>query len=243
MAAVAPGLDIRVKLAVAVLCALAGMAGAGAAGLAAPALAALPLLLLLRQWAVLLALALLMPTFYAGFAGLAALQGAAGLGGPAAVAANIAAYALYFLLKLTPLAAVFAATCRSSRLGEVLAALSQARLPRAAVLAVAVTFRFIPTLMQEYGHIRDALALRDSRGWLAQGPLRRVERLLLPLLVRSARLADELAISALTRGIEAPEALPARLPRPGPRDAFVLAWALAVACGTLWAASGLGRAA
>jgi len=243
MAAVAPGLDIRVKLAVAVLCTVAGMAGTGPAGHAAPALAALPLLLFLRQWAVLLAMALLMPTFYAGFAGLAALQGATGLGGPAAVAANIAAYALYFLLKLTPLAAVFAATCRSSRLGEVLAALSQARLPRAAVLAVAVTFRFIPTLMEEYGHIRDALALRDSRGWLAQGPLRRTERLLLPLLVRSARLADELSISALTRGIEAPEALPARLPRPGARDILALAWALAVACAMLWAAISLRKTA
>lgn len=243
MAAVAPGLDIRVKLVVAMLCALAGMTGAGLSGLAAPALAALPLLLFLRQWAVLLVMTLVMPTLYAGYAGLAAIQETAGVSGAAAVVANLMVYALYFMLKLTPLTAVFAATCRSSRLGEVLAALSQARLPRAAVLAIAVTFRFIPTLMEEYGHIREALTLRDSRSWLAQGPMRRAERLLLPLLVRSARLADELSISALTRGIEAPEALPARLPRPGPRDAFVLVWALAVACAMLWAATDPTRAA
>ena len=105
----------------------------------------------------------------------------------------------------------------------------------AAVLAVAVTFRFIPTLLREYRHIREALLLRDCRGMLSQGPVRKAERLLLPLLVRSARLADELCASALTRGIEAPGALSGTLPRPGGREAAALGWAAAVCCATIGA--------
>lgn len=229
----ASGPDIRIALGVAVACGLTGLAAGGPVGLAAPALAALPLLLLLRQWIVLLALGAAMPALYAGFTGLGGLAAGGTLHGAAAVAANLAAYVCYFLLKLAPLGAVFVAVCRTSRLGQLLAALEWAGLPRPAVLAVAVTFRFVPTLLEEYGHIRDALALRRGRGLWRRNPLRVAEELLLPLLVRSARLADELAASALTRGIEAPEALPARLPRPGLRDALALGWAVAVLAATL----------
>lgn len=230
MAALATGLDIRVKLCVAALCGLAGMAGSGPSGLAAPAFAALPLFLLLRQWSALCATLAAMTALYAAFAGLCALPEALELSGAAAIAANLAGYVAYFLLKIAPLAGVFAAICRSSRLGEVLAALTRVGLPRPAVLAVAVTFRFVPTLIREYRHIQEALSLRDARGWLAQGPGLRAERLLLPMLVRSARLADELCASALTRGIEAPAAIPAQLPRSGLADAVALAWAAAVCC-------------
>jgi energy-coupling factor transport system permease protein len=230
MATLTTGLDIRAKLGVAALCGLAGMAGTGDPGLAAPAVAALPLILLLGQWRALCATLAAMSALYAAFTGLCGLPQTLGLSASATIAANLAAYVAYFLLKLAPLAGVFAAICRSSRMGEVLAALTRAGLPRPAVLAVAVTFRFVPTLIREYRHIREALSLREGSGWLDQSPARRAERLLLPLLVRSARLADELCASALTRGIEAPGARPAQPPRPGFAEAATLAWAAVVCC-------------
>jgi len=213
--------DIRAKLLVVVAAGLASLLTRGAAAATLPAVVGLPLLLRLRQWRIAALLAGCLPLLWLSCQALAR-QGS--------MAGGLAAYLCYTLLRLAPLAALLAAVGATSRLGDLLGALTLARLPRELVVALAVTFRFAPTLWGEYACIREAMAVRGVRtglhGLFTQ-PLRQVEYVLLPFMVRATRLADELSASAMTRGLEAPDSLRRTLPPLGVTDWLLLAWAVA----------------
>lgn len=87
---------------------------------------------------------------------------------------------------------------------DLLKALEALRMPHWLVVPLAVTLRFIPTLQVEFTAIRDAMRIRgipvSFRGFLTQ-PGKQLEYILVPLLMRSARIADELSVSCITRGI------------------------------------------
>lgn len=223
----APRLDIRAKLAVVALAGLVSVIVAGRPGILAPVVMALPVMLHLRQWRPVALLAGAMPLLWGGYVLLAQLGGTAG---------GLAAYLCYFGLKVAPLAALFAAIGATSMLGDLLGALTCARLPRDIVLAMAVTCRFVPTLCGEYACIRDAMAVRGVRtglyGLLTR-PLKQVEYILLPLMMRATRLADELSASAMTRGVEAPGSLRRDLPPWGRAEFVAICWATLVGAGVV----------
>lgn len=214
-----PRLDIRAKLAVVAMAGLVSVIVSGRPGILAPLAMALPVMLWLRQWRPVALLAVAMPLLWGGYVLLAQLGGTAG---------GLAAYLCYFGLKVAPLVALFAAIGATSMLGDLLGALTSARLPRDVVLSMAVTCRFVPTLCGEYACIRDAMAVRGVRtglhGLLTR-PLKQVEYILLPLMMRATRLADELSASAMTRGVEAPGSLRRDLPPWGRAEFATVCWA------------------
>ena len=123
------------------------------------------------------------------------------------VLTGMVAYLLYFTLKMTPLLMIFCGIAGTSTLGDLLSALEFLRFPKELAIPVAVTARFVPTLRREVGHIRDAMSIRGIRAGVLGvilNPINLFEYLTLPLLVRCCRLADELAASAMTRGLDAP---------------------------------------
>ena len=93
---------------------------------------------------------------------------------------------------------------RTTRIGQMKAALRAVHLPRVFVDALAVAFRVIPTVGSEAVAIREAMSMRGVdlglRG-VARHPLVIAERFLVPLLSSVARVADDLAASSVVRGL------------------------------------------
>ena len=104
---------------------------------------------------------------------------------------------------------------RTTRIGQMKAALRAIHLPRVFVDALVVAFRVLPTVGAEAVAIRKALEMRGVdlgiRGVLRH-PLVIAERFLVPLLSSIARVADDLAASSVIRGLGGPT-LPTSLTR------------------------------
>ena len=67
--------------------------------------------------------------------------------------------------------------------------------------------RFFPTVGEDYRHIRAAMALRGiaaGRGALLRHPVQSLEYILMPLLMNSNNVAQDLSAAALTKGIGLP---------------------------------------
>lgn len=91
--------------------------------------------------------------------------------------------------------------------GKLIAALRTLRLPMGFLVALAVGFRFMPVMKLEYEAIQVSAKLRgvsvaSPRNWLK--PLSTFEYTIVPLLMRSLKISDELAASAATKGIDYP---------------------------------------
>ena len=76
--------------------------------------------------------------------------------------------------------------------------LRQLHIPQKLIVAISVTLRYFPAIREEIGHIRDAMKLRNIRGFS------RLECTVMPLMVSATETAEELSAAAVTRGIENP---------------------------------------
>ncbi|MFS7002484.1 energy-coupling factor transporter transmembrane component T family protein [Carnobacterium maltaromaticum] len=91
--------------------------------------------------------------------------------------------------------------------GELIATLQKCYMPRAILIPLAVGLRFLPTIRQETGAILDVMRLRgiSPTVWnIWRHPLLTFEYLLVPLVIRSLTIADDISMAAVTRGIENP---------------------------------------
>lgn len=88
--------------------------------------------------------------------------------------------------------------------GALLEALRRLCLPKAAGVALAVMLRFFPTLGEEYRSIRSAQKFRGVGvgifHTLAHLPTT-IEYILIPLIIRTTKIADELSASVTVRGV------------------------------------------
>lgn len=87
--------------------------------------------------------------------------------------------------------------------GVLIASLGRLKIPRQVTIALAVMFRFMPTVAEEYHSIRTSQKFRGIgvNAWgLFRYPARSYETILVPLLIRTTRIADELSASAILRG-------------------------------------------
>jgi len=102
----------------------------------------------------------------------------------------------------------------TTHIGEFMAAMSKWNIPRDVVIPLSIMFRYMPTLKEDWGHIRDAMALRGisiSPICFIKNPSVVIDALYLPLLVTASKTADELSASAITRGIDNPAKRTCRL--------------------------------
>ncbi|NCC30414.1 MAG: energy-coupling factor transporter transmembrane protein EcfT [Chloroflexia bacterium] len=115
-------------------------------------------------------------------------------------------FMLYYFMRFIPVFMAAAALGAASP-GELIAALQKLYLPRTVIIPLAVMLRYMPGIAQEYQAIQQAARLRGvsmSIFGLLRRPRLTLECALVPLLMRSLKIADELAASAATRGIEHP---------------------------------------
>nr|WP_258404125.1 energy-coupling factor transporter transmembrane component T [Bacillus cereus] len=91
--------------------------------------------------------------------------------------------------------------------GQLLASLQKLKIPESVLLTLTVALRFFPILRAESKIIREnvrtrGISLKSPKNWIRLNQV--FEYAIIPLLMRTIRLADDLSASATTRGIDAP---------------------------------------
>lgn len=88
----------------------------------------------------------------------------------------------------------------TTTVSEFVAAMERMHCPQAITIPLAVMFRMFPTVMEEFDSINTAMKMRDIRfGGKNAGKL--VEYRMIPLLMCSVNIGNELSQAALTRGL------------------------------------------
>mgnify|MGYP000894439137 FL=1 len=137
----------------------------------------------------------------------------------------------YMAQKFVVLSLLGISLSKLASMQDLLAALQAMGAPQAVLIPCMVVLRFFPTIRRDASHLMESLKTRRvlaGRGYALRHPALVCELLVVPLLMRSVRVSDELAASALVRGLGG-EARPTML-HPlsfGVKDAVVTALTLA----------------
>ncbi|WP_430611613.1 energy-coupling factor transporter transmembrane component T [Enterococcus sp. DIV0876] len=114
---------------------------------------------------------------------------------------------VFLILRISPVIA-FASVLQEVPSGKLISSLQQLGIPRNILITLAVTLRFFPIIKKENQTIQSSAQLRglsfkQSRNWLH--PLNSFEYSFVPLMMRTLKITDELAASAMTKGIDSPQ--------------------------------------
>lgn len=91
------------------------------------------------------------------------------------------------------------------RVDDLITALQNMHIPKGFTITIAVIFRYIPTISGEFRNITNTMKMRGidfNFKNLVLHPGRTVEYALIPLIMRSIKVADDLSASAMTRGLD-----------------------------------------
>ena len=92
----------------------------------------------------------------------------------------------------------------STKISEFMAAMDRMHIPQSVSIALSVTFRFFPTLKEEYQSISKSMRVRGVR-FGGGKPFQMLEYRLIPLIISSMKISEELSAAALTRGLGSPK--------------------------------------
>ncbi|MFV0362031.1 MAG: energy-coupling factor transporter transmembrane component T [Suipraeoptans sp.] len=104
-----------------------------------------------------------------------------------------------------PIYAMAILLIRTTTVSEFISAFRKLHLPDAFIIPVSVMFRFIPTISEEWHSIRNAMKFRGigiSPGNILKRPMQTLEYMLIPLLMSTATISEELAAASLSRGLD-----------------------------------------
>ena len=87
----------------------------------------------------------------------------------------------------------------STSVSEFVTAMDRMHVPKSISVPMSVLFRFFPTIVEEYGHVRDAMRMREV-GNLRQ-PMAMLEYRMVPFMTSIVSIGNDLAASALTRDV------------------------------------------
>ena len=90
---------------------------------------------------------------------------------------------------------------KTSDVGSIISSMDKIKLPRTVSIPIAVIFRFFPSFREESHNIK--LAMR-VRGITFKNPISYIEYVMVPLLVISSNISDDVAKAAETKCIENP---------------------------------------
>lgn len=94
----------------------------------------------------------------------------------------------------------------TTTVSEFIASMERMHVSQKIVIPLSVMFRFFPTVGEEARSIRDAMRMRGLRLGVGgfRKPLAMLEYRLVPLLMSSVKIGDELSAASLTRGLGSP---------------------------------------
>ena len=110
----------------------------------------------------------------------------------------------YMAQKFVVLSLLGISLSKLASMQDLLAALQAMGAPQAVLIPCMVVLRFFPTIRRDASHLMESLKTRRvlaGRGYTLRHPALVCELLVVPLLMRSVRVSDELAASALVRGL------------------------------------------
>ena len=163
----------------------------------APILAAVPLILLLTENRGRDRLSILFYMAAAIYCNYGALPHLSGL-------PNFLVVAICgFFMRFVPGIMMGYITVRTTTVSEFVASMKKLHLPEQIIIPMSVIFRFFPTVVEEYNAIGDAMKMRGIRfgGGKASAML---EYRLVPVIMCSVKIGEELNAAALTRGLGGP---------------------------------------
>ena len=94
---------------------------------------------------------------------------------------------------------------KQKNISEITTALERMHLPKGIILSIAVMFRYFPSIKDDLFIIIDAMKLKGlytSKRAALIHPIRTMEFVLVPMLLKSLKTAEELSCAALVKGIE-----------------------------------------
>ena len=107
-----------------------------------------------------------------------------------------------FGVKLIPGAMMGYFLIKSTSVSEFVAAMDRMHITKKISIPFSVLFRFFPTVIEEYQCVNDAMKLRGVGG--VRKPSQMLEYRMVPFLMSTVLIGNELSASALTRGLHAP---------------------------------------
>ena len=111
----------------------------------------------------------------------------------------------YFVQKFVIAVMMIEFLKRKTSMPYVISAMQTMKFPNAVAIPFIVILRYMPTLIEDYGYLKDSLKIRGIRTFGIEffiHPIRSLEFMIVPILFRSIRVAEELSTSVLLRGIE-----------------------------------------
>lgn len=92
----------------------------------------------------------------------------------------------------------------TTSVSEFVCALRKMKVPETIVIPCMVVIRFFPTIKEDFQQIKNAMAIRGIQTDILH-PFQTLEYLLMPLLMNSNTVSQDLTIAALTKGISIQE--------------------------------------
>lgn len=95
-------------------------------------------------------------------------------------------------------------TFSTTTVGEMVCGLRKLKVPEFIIIPCVTVVRFFPTIAEDYRQIRNAMAFRGiatGNGALLSHPAQSLEYILMPLLMNSNNVAQDLSVAAMTKGI------------------------------------------
>jgi len=111
----------------------------------------------------------------------------------------------YFVQKFVIAVMMIEFLKRKTSMPYVISAMQTMKFPNAVAILFIVILRYMPTLREDYGYLKDSLKIRGIKTSGIEffiHPIRSLEFMIVPILFRSIRVAEELSTSVLLRGIE-----------------------------------------
>jgi energy-coupling factor transport system permease protein len=103
-----------------------------------------------------------------------------------------------------PIIAVFAYVVRSTTVSEFVAVFRKMKISDVIIIPFTVMFRFFPTIVENRRNVKNAMRFRGIQGNVLSNlfhPLVALEYMVVPLLMSSVKIADDLTAASLSRGL------------------------------------------
>lgn len=92
----------------------------------------------------------------------------------------------------------------TTSVGEMVCGLRKLKIPEFIIIPSVTVIRFFPMIAEDYRQIRSAMAFRGiayRNGAMLKHPIQSLEHVLMPLLMNSNNVAQDLSVAAMTKGI------------------------------------------
>lgn len=112
-----------------------------------------------------------------------------------------------FIRKILPCGILGTIMVKTTTPGEFMAGMNKLHFPNKLTIPITVFLRYFPMIGEEWGKVKESMKMRevspDMKGFIKH-PVFTAECLYVPMLMSASRIADELSVAALVRGIENP---------------------------------------